>query len=104
MKEENIEFDVTKIENFNYDMSRCIRCKGCKWVDHIYMPGVRFSTKCPSESRYLFDSYSAYGRMKLGLAVIDRRLDFSEKMLDAIYRCTLGGACDSGCKRNLDLE
>ena len=104
MKEEKIKLDLTEIENFRHDMSRCIRCKGCKWVDHIYMPGVKFGTRCPSEKRYLFDSYAAYGRLKLGLAVMDGKLDFSDKMLDAIYQCTLGGACDVGCKRNLDLE
>jgi Fe-S oxidoreductase len=103
-KEEKITLDVTEIENFRYDMSRCVRCKGCKWVDHIYMPGVRFATRCPSEKRYLFDSYSAYGRLKLALAVMDGKLDFSDKMLDAIYKCALCGACDAGCKRNLDLE
>jgi len=104
MKEEKIKLNVTEIENFYYDITRCIRCKGCKWVDHIYMPGVKFSTRCPSEKRYLFDSYSAYGRLKLAQAVIEGRLDFSEKMLDAIYKCQLCGACDVGCKRNLDLE
>jgi len=104
MKEEKVKLDITNMENFRYDMSRCIRCKGCKWVDHIYMPGCKFSTRCLSEKKYLFDSYSAYGRLKLGLAVMDGKLQFSEKMLDSIYRCTLGGACDAGCKRNLDLE
>jgi Fe-S oxidoreductase len=104
MKEERVRFDVREIENFRYDASRCIRCKGCKWVDHIYMPGVRFGTRCPSEKRYLFDSYAAYGRLKLALALMDKKLDFSGKMLDAIYKCQLCGACDAGCKRNLDLE
>lgn len=104
MKEEKVRLDLKDIENFRYDMSRCIRCKGCKWVDHIYTPGVKFGTRCPSEKRYLFDSYAAYGRLKLALAVMDKKLDFSDKMLDAIYRCQLCGACDAGCKRNLDLE
>jgi len=104
MKEDKITLDVTDIGNFRYDMTRCVRCKGCKWVDHIYMPGVKFGTRCPSERMYLFDSYAAYGRLKLALAIMDGKLDFSEKMLDAIYKCTLCGACDAGCKRNLDLE
>ncbi len=103
-REEKISLDITDIENFRYDMTRCVRCKGCTWVDHIYMPGVRFSKKCPSEKRYLFDSYAAYGREKLAIAVMDGKLDFSDKMIDAIYRCMLDGACDIGCKRNLDLE
>jgi len=96
--------DVTQLENFEYDMSKCIKCKGCNWVDHIYMPGVRFSTRCPSATRYLFDSYGAYGKMRIGLALLEGRLDYSEELLKTIYACTLCGACDVGCKRNLDLE
>jgi NADH dehydrogenase/NADH:ubiquinone oxidoreductase subunit G len=33
----DFKFDITDIENFVYDMSRCIKCKGCTWVDHTYM-------------------------------------------------------------------
>ncbi|MFC1929203.1 (Fe-S)-binding protein, partial [Chloroflexota bacterium] len=96
--------DVTKIENFIFDMSKCIKCKGCTWVDHIYMPGVKFSTRCPSATRYLFDSYGAYGRMRIGVAMVEGRLDYSDELLKTLYTCTLCGACDVGCKRNLDLE
>ena len=96
--------DVTQVENFIFDMSKCIKCKGCTWVDHIYMPGVKFSTRCPSATRYLFDSYGAYGRMRIGLALAEGRLDYSHELLKILYACTLCGACDVGCKRNLDLE
>jgi len=96
--------DVTKVDNFIYDMSKCIKCKGCNWVDHIYMPGVRFSTRCPSATRYLFDSYGAYGKMRIGLALVEGRLDYSDQLLKILYACSLCGACDIGCKRNLDLE
>jgi len=99
-----VNLDVTQLENFEYDMSKCIKCKGCTWVDHIYMPGVKFSTRCPSATRYLFDSYGAYGKMRIGLALLEGRLDYSDELLKTLYACTLCGACDVGCKRNLDLE
>lgn len=104
MPEEKVRFDITQLENFGYDASRCVHCKGCKWVDHIYLESVEFSRKCPSEQRYLFDSFAAYGRLKLALAILDKKLDYSDRLLDAIYACPLCGACDVGCKRNLDLE
>jgi len=104
MPEEKVSLDVTKIENFVFDMSRCVKCKGCTWVDHIYMPGVKYSTRCPSATRYLFDSYGAYGKMRVGLALVENRLDYSKELLKILYACTLCGACDVGCKRNLDLE
>jgi Fe-S oxidoreductase len=104
MPEEKVTLDVTDAENFIYDMSRCIKCKGCTWVDHIYMPGVKYSTRCPSATRYLFDSYGAYGRMRIGVALLEGRLEYTDEVLKILYACTLCGACDVGCKRNLDLE
>jgi heterodisulfide reductase subunit D len=104
MPKTQVSLDVTRIENFVFDMSRCVKCKGCTWVDHIYMPGVRYSTRCPSATRYLFDSYGAYGKMRIGLGLVEGRLDYSDGLLKILYACTLCGACDVGCKRNLDLE
>jgi Fe-S oxidoreductase len=104
MPEELVKLDINDIENFRYDMKRCVRCKGCKWVDHIYMPGSEFSTRCPSEKSYLFDSFSAWGRLRLALGLMDGRVKYSQRLVEAIYKCQLCGACDAGCKRNLDLE
>ena len=98
------KFDIADIQNFVYDMSRCIKCKGCTWVDHTYMPGARFMTRCPSAAMYKFDAYGAYGKMRIGHAMAEGLLEWNEKALEVVYACTLCGACDVGCKRNLDLE
>ena len=71
MPKSKVSLDVTQIENFIFDMSRCIKCKGCTWVDHIYMPGMKYSTRCPSPTKYLFDSYGAYGKMRIGVALVE---------------------------------
>jgi Fe-S oxidoreductase len=99
-----VSLDVTNLDNFEYDMSKCIKCKGCYWVDHIYMPGMDFSTRCPSATRYLFDSYGAYGKMRIGIAMLEGRMEYTDELLKTLYACPLCGACDVGCKRNLDLE
>ncbi|MCS7280098.1 MAG: (Fe-S)-binding protein [Desulfobacterota bacterium] len=99
-----VSLDVTDLRNFVYDMSRCIKCKGCYWVDHIYMPGIDFMVRCPSNLWKDFDSYGAFGKMRIGIALFEGRLSWSEKLLEILYACTLCGACDVGCKRNLDLE
>ncbi len=98
------KLDINDIENFVYDMSRCIKCKGCTWVEHTYMPGAKFMTRCPSATKYEFDAYGAYGKLRIGHAMAEGVLDWNEKALEVIYACTLCGACDVGCKRNLDLE
>lgn len=99
-----VSLDVTNIDNFVYDMTKCTKCKGCYWVDHTYMPGMQFSTRCPSGTRYEFDSYAMNGKFRIALALTEGRLDYSDELMRIIYACTLCGACDVACKRNLDLE
>lgn len=104
MPKSKVSLDVTNIKNFVYDMDHCIKCKGCQWVDHIYMPGINFSTKCPSATKEIFDSYGAYGKLRIGRGMVDGKLQYSDELLRILYECSLCGACDVGCKRNLDLE
>jgi len=85
-------------------MSRCIKCKGCYWVEHTYQPGIKFSTRCPSNFWNDFDSYGAFGKMRIGTAVAERKLKWTPTLLEILYADPLCGACDVGCKRNLDLE
>ncbi len=99
-----VSLEVRQLDNFVYDMSRCIKCKGCYWVEHTYMPGIKFSTRCPSNTWNDFDSYGAFGKMRIGIAVAEGKLKWTPKLLEIIYADPLCGACDVGCKRNLDLE
>ncbi|MBA4418611.1 MAG: hypothetical protein C0392_12000 [Syntrophus sp. (in: bacteria)] len=99
-----VSLDITKLDNFKYDMDHCIKCKGCYWVEHSYMPGVNFSVRCPSNYWNDFDSYGAFGKCRIGLGVLDGKLEWTDKLLEIIYADPLCGACDVGCKRNLDLE
>ena len=46
----DIALDINDIQNFVYDMSRCIKCKGCTWVDHTYMPGAKVHDKMPERN------------------------------------------------------
>jgi Fe-S oxidoreductase len=104
MPKKKISLDIANLDNFEWDMSRCIKCKGCYWVEHTYMPGTKWMTRCPTATKYQFDSYGAYGKVRIGLAVKEGRLEWTDKLLELIYEDPLCGACDVGCKRNLDLE
>jgi Fe-S oxidoreductase len=96
--------DPRDFEGFVYDMSKCIKCKGCYWVEHTYMPGVKFSTRCPSGTWNDFDSYAAPGKMRIGHGLAEGKIEWSPKLLEIVYADPLCGACDVACKRNLDLE
>jgi Fe-S oxidoreductase len=99
-----VAFEVKDLNNFVYDMSRCIKCRGCYWVEHTYMPGVKYTTRCPSGTWKEFDAFQAAGKMRIGLAVAEGKFDWTPQLLEVIYADPLCGACDVGCKRNLDLE
>ncbi|MGP1442219.1 MAG: (Fe-S)-binding protein [Anaerovoracaceae bacterium] len=99
-----LEFNIEDINMFKYDMDHCIKCKGCYWVEHTYNPGVKFNVRCPSNLYNDFDAYGAMGKMRVGLGMINGKLDWSPELLNIIYACPLCGACDIACKRNLDLE
>ena len=93
-----------KLEDYRADALSCPRCSNCKWVDHIYIQSYRFAKICPISTRYGFNAYSAHGILDLALALMSGQLDYTPGLLDVIYKCTLCGACDSRCKRNLDIE
>jgi Fe-S oxidoreductase len=95
---------MIQLEDYRYDALSCPRCSNCKWVDHVYVRSHRFAKICPINTRYGFNAYSAHGLLDIALALLDGRLDYTPGLLGAVYRCTLCGACDVRCKRNLDLE
>ncbi len=68
------------------------------------MKSKRFSKICPINARYFFDAYSGQGLLDIALGLIDKKLDYTPALLDAAYKCTACGACDTMCKRCLDLE
>jgi len=93
-----------KLENLRHDANGCIRCSMCKFVDIVWTQSARFARQCPINVRYAFNLYSAPGLMYSAKGIMDRQLEFTPKLLDALYKCTLCGACDVRCKRNLDPE
>lgn len=93
-----------KLEDYRHDAESCIRCSNCKFIEHLYIQSQRFSRQCPINVRHAFNLYSACGLMQSALAVMDNKLKLTPKLLDAVNKCTLCGACDVRCKRNLDPE
>ena len=93
-----------KMQEYHWDAINCCGCKGCIWVDHVYCSGIKYGIRCPSLYTYEFDTYSAVGRTKLALGLMDGTFEFTPRAVEIIYKCSLCMACDVGCKRNLDLD
>jgi Fe-S oxidoreductase len=66
--------------------------------------GLEHADICPSISRYNFNAYSAGGKISMGISMLEYRVKYTDKVLDAIYNCQMCGACDVSCKYNIDME
>jgi len=95
---------MLKVEEYKHQAETCVRCSYCKFIDLNWVKSSRFSRQCPIDTRYRFNLYSAHGLLHTALAELDSKLEFTPKLMDALWQCTLCGGCDIRCKRNLDVE
>jgi Fe-S oxidoreductase len=95
---------MLKVEEYKHQAETCVRCSYCKFIDLNWVKSSRFSRQCPIDTRYRFNLYSAHGLLHAALAELDGKLEFTPKLMDALWHCTLCGGCDIRCKRNLDVE
>jgi Fe-S oxidoreductase len=92
------------LEDYRRDMETCRRCSPCKFMPLELVKGYERINVCPSISRHEFHSYCGGGRMVMGTALLEKRLDYTEKLLEVVYNCQMCGACDTSCKYSMDME
>jgi len=51
-----------------------------------------------------FHAYSAGGRLIAALALLEGRIEYTDKLVEIVYQCQMDGACDVSCKVTRDLE
>lgn len=85
-------------------METCRRCSVCKFIPFEKVTGFDRVNVCPSISKYKFHSYCGGGRMVMGTALLGKRLDYTDKLMEVIYNCQMCGACDTSCKYSMDME
>jgi Fe-S oxidoreductase len=92
------------LEDYRGDMGMCTRCSICKFIPMEKVKGSQHTYVCPSIARYNFHAYAGGGRMVMGVAMLENRLEYSDKLLDVVYNCQMCGACDISCKYAMDME
>jgi Fe-S oxidoreductase len=92
------------LENYRSDMEMCCRCTICKFVPLEKLKENRHSYVCPSIARYEFNAYAGGGRMAMGISILDKRIGYTDKLLDVVHNCQMCGACDISCKYAMDME
>lgn len=78
------------IENYKEQIYSCGRCGYCvgAYLNHV----------CPARFIAGFDSATAKGRMLIARAILEGKLDYSERLDSMLFTCTLCGACEEQCK------
>ncbi|TEU03376.1 MAG: (Fe-S)-binding protein [Dehalococcoidia bacterium] len=92
------------LQDYRIDIQRCSRCSLCKWLPLSQIKSWRFANACPSMVWGNFHAYSAGGRMIAALALLDGRIDYTDKLVEIVYQCQMDGACDVSCKVNRDMD
>ncbi len=92
------------LEEYRQDMETCCRCSACKFIPFENVKGFQNVNICPSIARYNFHAYSGGGRLGIGVAMLEKELEYSNKLLEVVYNCQMCGACDTSCKYAMDME
>jgi Fe-S oxidoreductase len=92
------------LEQYRTDMETCRRGSPCKFIPLEKVTKYDHVNVCPSISKYEFHSYCGGGRMVMGTALLEKRLDYTDKLVEIIYNCNMCGACDTSCKYSMDME
>jgi Fe-S oxidoreductase len=93
-----IDEDIWKKAEF------CARCGTCRTVHAEQIMGSETGLQCPSGTNYFFESYYPSGRNYAAVAMLRGRLEWSDRMLDALYSCTTCGFCQYTCERTNQLH
>jgi Fe-S oxidoreductase len=92
------------LEDYRVDMEGCCKCSICRFVPMEKINGSKHSYVCPSVSKFNFNAYCAGGRLAMGVAKLNKRIDYDAKLLEIIYNCQMCGACDVACKYANDMD
>lgn len=93
------------LEDYRTNMAVCSRCAYCKFIPLDHIKSWRFQNGCPSIAYNNFQAYCASGRLAIGLALVDNKISYSDKLVDIIYKCLTCGSCDVAdkiCRYHVD--
>lgn len=92
------------LQDYQNEMATCARCSLCKFIPMEKIAGYRNVAICPSITHYNANAYSGGGRLAIALAMLEKKFDYNENILNIAYNCQMCGACDVSCKYVMDLE
>jgi Fe-S oxidoreductase len=86
------------LSDYQADMERCSQCTYCEWIPFDHVKSWRFGKGCPSIAYSNFLSYSARGRLAVAWSLLKGKSDYTDRLMDIVYKCQTCGSCDVSCK------
>ncbi len=81
----------------------CVKCKLCSITS--FHPREEWLPLCPSGQFYGYQAFYAPGKMEIFRAILEGEItEPSEGLLNAVYACTVCGACYEKCKQITSVE
>jgi Fe-S oxidoreductase len=93
------------LEDYRPDQERCSYCSYCKWIPQDKIKSWRFAKGCPSTAYSNFNAYSARGRFAVARSLLSGKIEYTDRVLDIIYKDLSCGSCDVSdkiCRYNLE--
>lgn len=91
------------LEEYRLDMQQCCRCSCCKFIPMLAISGYKYVSVCPSIEKFNFHCYSAGGKLNIGVAMLEGRINYSKILEHVVYNCQLCGGCAVSCNFGMDM-
>ena len=79
------------LEDFREIVHLCRLCGNCRQCDITYLPC------CPAGEKFGLDEYYSRGKSIIAKGLLEGKLIWTYSIADAVYRCTMCGACAEQC-------
>lgn len=90
-----------RLEEFKEEI---YKCGGCNYCREMYTSFREVYLVCPVREKLRFVSYTGRGRLMMARGLLEKRLDYSPKLVENIYTCLQCGMCSTHCPGEIDKE
>ena len=93
-----MKWDIPSLEELEHYIWRCTACGTCK-VAYDFGPPATCAPICPSGEEFGFEGYLASkGKIAFARGILDGSLEWTDELLEAIYKCTVCAGCQTQCQ------
>jgi len=85
------EMGLAKVKS---DIYRCVKCGHCR---EVVSPLTNAHLVCPVREELRFEHYDARGRAQVAKALLEGKLNYTDKLVESVYTCCACGLCKEIC-------